>query len=408
MQLLITLIATPIMTRIYAPEAYAVFGILYGIATVAVGIGLLSLPNAMAQETNIAIRRKLLRMSYGLLLLVFVIVACAAITKVTFKASLPFANFSDSSLLLLPVLVVVLGLQRIAINTAIISRAFDALAVGRVVEPLVARGGAIGLAMAFGGQPILILLSIIAGHALTFAAMLRLFPRRAARWLIANLRVRAAPWSIVRDYHDFALYCTLSSQIQPLVILGLQLTILTFYDQQAAGQFVLAMSVINMPVMLIAMTTASITMRHFIDVRTHHPGAMLRDLVIANGLYLVVGSLVLVPLSFFGAAIFAFIFSAPWTQAGEMAAMLSLPFMVAFANVGVQGIFRVLRQLRLQFYFEAVTGIALVGGAVYCFATMAIEQAVITLAMLWLIRNLIEVSLGLAVTYIHSRRGDAT
>ena len=77
-QFLITLLTTPIMTRLYEPAAYASFGIIHTAATVLVGIGLLSLPNAYVAQKDAATREELMK-SMVLLLAGLVIFSCLAV-----------------------------------------------------------------------------------------------------------------------------------------------------------------------------------------------------------------------------------------------------------------------------------------------------------------------------------------
>ena len=51
-QLIITMVSTPLMTRLYEPAAYTSFGVINMLATTIVGVGLLSLPNVYPIEKD--------------------------------------------------------------------------------------------------------------------------------------------------------------------------------------------------------------------------------------------------------------------------------------------------------------------------------------------------------------------
>jgi O-antigen/teichoic acid export membrane protein len=68
-QLIITIITTPLMTRLYDPEAYSSFGIVHTLAIAMVGLGLLSLPSAYCLEKQPEKRSEILQVMGILLLL---------------------------------------------------------------------------------------------------------------------------------------------------------------------------------------------------------------------------------------------------------------------------------------------------------------------------------------------------
>ena len=80
--------------------------------------------------------------------------------------------------------------------------------------------------------------------------------------------------------------------------------------------------------------------------------------------YLAAGFICMVPVIFFGPALFAFVLGDQWRIAGSIAAILAIPQVFAFSLTGLLVLFRVTRQLGMWMIFELI-GIIIVAGGLF-------------------------------------------
>lgn len=400
LQFLITLVTTPLMTRLYAPESYAAFGILFTMATLTVGIGLCSLPNAYPMEKDEPARAALMRAMLLLLGLLVVLAALAALVMGLEQRQ----NLNPSALVFLPVLVLTFGIRQLLVTEATAHAKFGALALGQGVEPIVARGGSLALGATLGGLPAYMLLSVAAGHVITAVIIGKRTFGAGWRKLIAptvNLR------EVFRRHREFILFHTLAQQAQPLATLGTQMAIAALFSAHMAGQYMLALSILTMPISLVALTTSQVFYRHIIDVAHHMPAALLRHQSRAMLMYLAGAIILYLPVLFFGETLFAFIFGAAWRKAGHIACVLSIPCMLVFVLTGVQSVFRVAHRLKLQFWMESSLSLLTLAGAIICFKTLPFDTAIVWLAGIWCVRYGIMLAACLAAARRHSHPAEA-
>jgi O-antigen/teichoic acid export membrane protein len=387
-QFLITLCTTPIMTRLYDPAAYAVFGIVNTTATVMIGIGLLSLPNAYCAEKDADVRTEIIQtmllLLMGLFMLALLLTGTLAVVDVHHDGIL----IPKLSLFLLPVLVLTYGLRQIVAIVAVQRSRFKRVSLCQVIEPVFSRGGSITFGALISGRPAFILASVALGHISTILVLVQVVPHKLhGHWrrVLAHL-----PHVLgnLRRYGDFVFFGTISQQAQQLVVLGIQLSIAAYFSGDLTGQYILAVSTLTLPITLIAMSTAPVVLQHFVSIEATDPTQLPRHLLMAVGLYLLAGACVMLPIFFFGEDIFRIAFGSVWMHAGHIAATLSLAYIGMFALTGVQGIFTVTRRLKLQFIIEIGTCVALLG-AITLFKTMEFDQVIFYLSLIWLSRSVV-------------------
>lgn len=388
-QFLITLCTTPIMTRLYAPAAYATFGIVNTTANVMIGIGLLSLPNAYWAEKIAAVRTEIIQTMVVLLLGLVALAAIVAATLAVVDVHHNGLDIPKLSLFLLPVLVLTYGARQI-ISTAAIQRAnFNRLSLGQVIEPLCSRGGSVALGALLSGNPAFILISVALGHLSTIAVLSGMLPRRLYghwRHVIAHLPKLIAS---LRRSGDFVFFVTLAQQVSQVMLLGMQLTIAAFFSKDLAGQYILAVSILTLPISLVALSTAPAVLHHFVETEKNEPARLARHFVVTTTCYLLAGAAILSPVFLFGEELFKVAIGAAWVHAGHIASVLSIPYVGMFAMTGVQPIFTVTRRLKLQFTLELGTCIPAMIAAFICFKTMDFDQAIFYLSLIWLLRNIV-------------------
>lgn len=396
-QFFITLITTPLMTRLYSPDAYATFGIVNTTATLMVAVGCASLPSAYPLEKDAYQRTALIR---AMLLLLGSLVLLGAITA-TVLIITDWFHVSIAALLLLPVLVLTFGIRQIMVAVATAQANFSAMALGQVLEPACSRGITIALGAALGGHPAFILASVATGHVATTITITRMAARGVWKQWRALFTCSIGLRATLRRSLDFVIYNTFSQQAQPLVMLGLQLTIAALFSKHMAGQYMLAVSILTLPVSLVAMTSSSVVYRHFIEVERTNPAMLSLHLQRSLVRYLLVGTLIMMPVVLYSETIFTVAFGQTWHEAGKIAGILGFAYIITFTLMGIQSIFRVTRTLKIQFWWEVTSCAALLGIAVLCFNRMEFYVAIACLSALWFVRNALLLCIGVRVASRH-------
>jgi O-antigen/teichoic acid export membrane protein len=358
-QLFITLITTPIMTRLYTPHDYAVFGILMTIATVITGVGMLSLPNAYPLEKVPQWQRRQLP---AMLQLLALSALCATLIAALLLRFAMFEGVGWRTLAFVPILVITLGLRQLVIAVATARTQFGTIATTQITEPICSRGGAIALGASIGAHPAFILLAVAGGHLTSTAFLLKRLLHGHAIMLRARLAhaLRAPLFPVLRHYRDFVWFQTAAAQTPAAMLLGMQLLMAVFLPQAAIGNYILATSILMLPIGVIAMTASSVIYRHFIELAHHQPAQLRASVLRWTRRYALLSLAVFAPLMLAGPWLFEIAFGAPWRLAGEMASVLSPALALLFVLTGIQPIFRVQRRLKLQLALELATGLLVI------------------------------------------------
>jgi O-antigen/teichoic acid export membrane protein len=393
-QFAIMMVTTPLMTRLYDPAAYSAFGVVHSIAIAVIGVGLLSLPNVYPQERDTAKRAALVQAMSVMLLVLVVLSAFASVVMAAFN----IFDFGFATLALLPLLVATFGIRQIMVSVATECGDFNSLSLGQIVEPATARSGAVAFGILSGGHPAFILFSVAVGHLATAFTVAKMTLKQQLHQWRTLLDIRINPLRVLRQYMDFVVFNTASQQSQMLAMLAIQLLMVLFFSNDMGGQYILAISILNMPVSLVALATAPVLYRHFIEVAETNSCQLTQDVSRAAGIYLLVGFVIMCPLFFFGEEIFQFIFGPVWGPAGRIAGILSISYVGSFALIGVSSVFRVTRRLKLQFILELFTAILMVAVAALYFGGLDIYTAVLYLTIIWTARNVMMLVACIAVT----------
>ena len=402
-QFIITLFTTPIMTRLYDPSAYATFSIINTTATIVIGIGLLSLPNAHLIEKQASARKELMSTILKLLCVLCLLSAMVSVGLVIAEASQIDIGISGIVLVLFPILVLTYGVRSIMVNIAIAHANFSSTALGQILEPACSRGGSIILGTAFGGHPAFILFSVAVGHIVTIITIFKMVLKNTLNKWRSLIRPSIKPRIILKRYADFVLYNTASQQAQPLALLGIQISIEAFYSSHIAGQYILALSILTLPVTLIALTTAPVVYRHFIEIERTDSSKLALHLTVAMASYLLLGVCLLAPIYLFGEQIFTFAFGSVWAEAGAIASTLSLAYVSTFAIIGLQSVFTVIGRLKMQFLLESASSIVALFASIWCFKTVDLNTAMHYLSIIWFSRNIMLLCAGVAATFCYTK-----
>lgn len=351
------------MTRVFPAEAYGVNGIAMTAATLISAFGLCGIPVALAQvhssseQTRLVTAATQLAVGLTLLCLIGVGVATLIVPVLPNHLTAPVT-------FLFPVLLLAHAAHRIGESLAIARGSFTPLAVGRVANAIVARGLTLGLGCLTHAGAGVMLLGDIVGRLVNVAVVV---PARRRFWQsrfvwrpvdVTNVR------SVLVDYRDFATHSNIAAALPTVTGLGIQTALGYQLGSSALGQYVLAQSILSLPVSLIAMSSAPVVFHRLVAVARETPDQLLKYAVMVTVSYAAVGTVVMLPITLFGPEIFGVFFGEQWRPAGSVAAALSLPQVLAFSSTAVLSMFRLNRRIRAWTALEFTGTVIVLGGLV--------------------------------------------
>lgn len=323
----VSLLLTPVITRLYAPEQYGLFVLFMSSIALLTPIATLryaaALPLPRRDGTAVAL------LLACIVLLGFFVLALASLFLVWSDPL--FAFFSAQGLVrfwpLLVVAIALAGLYEILSNWAVRKKNFRSIAKADVSQALLGGGLKIGLATAALQH-----VGLFVGHIAAQAAacgLLACSALREARKFTRHATRRTMLLALVR-YSAFPKY-RLPSQV--MLNFGQQAPVLFIsatYGAATAGQLGLALSVLALPLLLLGQTTGQAYYAEIARIGRTEPERIHRITRDVTVRLLVLGLLPTMVLMFAGAWIFPFIFGARWHDAGVFGSILSIYLLAQF------------------------------------------------------------------------------
>ena len=351
--MLLALVTTPIMTRIYPAEAYGINGVILTITTLIAGFGLFGLPIALAREQHGPEQARLLQASTQMAILLVGL----CILAITAALLGPFAvpkGATSLALFIVPLLLLFHCAQRIVDCLVNAKGRFQAQALARIGNVVTARGVALALGWLVHPVAASMLASDAAGK-ITHVAITGRIAQLGQDWKALNWWPEPKfLFRTIRDYRVFALQSNFATALPLLVVLGVQVMIGARLGTKEIGYYVLAQSIITLPVTVVALASAPVVFHRLVRVADETPERLPRLALMAMLGYLAFGAICMLPIILFGSVIFAFAFGEAWESAGRVAAVLAIPQIFTFSVIGLQSLFRVTRKINAWFGFETV------------------------------------------------------
>jgi lipopolysaccharide exporter len=355
---------TPIISRLFSPSDFGVFGSFVSISgIIAVGVTLqysqaIMLPKTKADAINLFVLSCISVIVMMLLCLAAILIAPAFFLNI-------MKTHSAWILALLVMAGLVSGFNQSFQAWCIRVKAFKHTSASQVIRTMAANGTQIGFGWFQLGAPGLILGTVLAD----ITASINL-----ARVLFYNLKTLRPEiqWARIKqlavEYRDFPLYSATQNTVNALYQ-GLPVLLLAqFYGIAAAGAYAFGVRILLVPMNFILTALRQVLFQKACE--THHQGGKLLPLYIKT-------TLGLFAISFFPSVIFfiwspkifAWVFGSQWYAAGEFARWLVLWLMMGFCNLPSVLFARILRQQKNLLFYELanliVATAALVGGGYF-------------------------------------------
>ncbi|MBW4980239.1 oligosaccharide flippase family protein [Marinobacter adhaerens] len=386
--LFLTLITTPIMTRLFAPDAYGVNAVVLNVATLVASLGLLGLPVALARQKKVSEQARLFNASVQMAVIIFGLSTVLVVVAFFNPAALP-DGMSMLVALIFPFLVLVHSAQRIVDSLVTAKGLFPAQAAARIGNAVTSRALPIFLGWLVYPGTASMLTGDGAGKITHVIVTVRLGNLRSDwrgfRWKPASYFLR----NTLREYRDFAFQSNVATALPLLSALAVQVVLGARLGTEAIGYYALAQSIITLPVTVIALASAPVVFHRLVLIADETPDKLPGLAMKVMLSYLVVGAVCMSPIVFFGPIIFEVAFGDAWRSAGVAASILAIPQLLAFSLTGTLALFRVTHKINAWFGFELAGTTAIVGGLVLLPPSSNLITAMIFLASLKFVYNVL-------------------
>lgn len=372
---------TPIISRLYSPSDFGVFGSFNAVLTIiAAGVTLeyaqaIMLPKQKEDAINLFM---LSCVSTAIISGCFLAVCLFAPTFLQGLMKAPNAWI----LALLVVAVLVTGLNMAFQAWSVRVKAFKHTSASQVIRSLSSNGTQVGLGYLKGG-PLALVCGAILGDVLASLNLVRvLLPdllafRRRIRWD----RIK----QLAKDYRDFPKYSASENVINTLSR-GLPVLLSTyFYGIAVAGAYAFGLRILQVPMRFVLMALQQVLFQKASE--TYNAGRSLMPLYVKATLGLF--ALALFPslvLIIWAPQIFTWIFGSQWHMAGEFARSLVLWLTLFFCSLPSVLFAKIIRIQRTFFFFGlvllATRALALIVGGTYLSASHTIMLFCIVGAMM--------------------------
>lgn len=357
----ITMAFSPLITRIYEPAAFGLLGVFMALVIVFSPISALTYPIAIVLPKKDLVAKGIAKLAFVVAFVLSGIIAVILLFAGDILLRLVGSESISKYMMLIPLAILFAAMLQITQQWLIRKQQFKLTAKVAVLHSLIVNSVKTGFGL-LNPTPILLIVIATLGSALHFVMLLLGIKRNpvAQVHLTSNI-CRKKISEIAYEYRDFPIYrapqvfINAVSQSLPILMLA------SYFGPSAAGFYVIAKTVLELPTALIGKSVADVFYPRI--SREAHNKENLFELILKATLALfAIGLIPFGIVILFGPEIFSFIFGESWVDAGEYAQWLSLFFLFNFINKPCVAAVPVLKiQKGLLIYEIFSTGIKLLG-----------------------------------------------
>ena len=327
----ITIAFSPLITRLYGPEAFGLLGTFMAIVAVATPVAALAYPVAIVLPRDDRDAMGLVRLSTILSFAIALLAAAALWAGGDWLAVTLGAQSVANYFFLIPMVMLFAAWTQIAQQWLIRKKEFGVVARSAVAHSVIVNSAKSSIGWLHPAGAVLIVLTTL-GQAL-YSALLFIGARR--RYEGSPAKREQGPSTPLRElahlHRDFPLYrapqnfINAASQSLPVLMLA------AFFGPAAAGFYTLGKMVLGMPSTLLGDAVTAVFYPRITEA-AHNGENLPRHIVRATGALLAIGIVPFGLVVLFGPWLFSLVFGDDWAMAGEYARWLALFFLFNFIN----------------------------------------------------------------------------
>lgn len=347
---IISLLLSPVITRIYGPEAFGILGTFTSLTKIVIPIAALTYPVAIVLPENDKNAKTLIKLSF--LITVLVSFISMVILFLSNETIIKIFNLEDIKFLiyLIPIVILFAGIMQITEQWVIRTNQFSINAKSNFLHSLIANFSKIGIGFFY---PFAFVLVVIQAVSQGIRAFLILFFIRRANYnsIKGNKNEKELTMKeIAKKHYDFPVYrapeelFSAISQNLPILLLA------SFFGPAAAGFYNIGNTVLSMPSRIIGKAVGDVFYPRISEAA--NTGENLNKLIKKATFSLAgVGILPFSIIILFGPFLFTLVFGSEWTTAGEYARWIALFSFSTFINKPAVKSLPVLNAQRFHLFF---------------------------------------------------------
>ncbi|MEH7236368.1 lipopolysaccharide biosynthesis protein [Bacillus sp. JJ1562] len=326
----ITMAVSPIITRIYGPDAYGLLGVFTALVGILSPVAALTYPTAIVLPAKNNEAFGVIRLS---LIITFIMSMFVTLILFFFK-DIIINSFQLEAiapfLYLVPLFILFSGLLQIMEQWLIRIKAFKITAKVTFFQAIIIQGSKIGIGTINPTAAILIFITVL-GQALKALMLLLGGKNLVAKEKIQSNNEKTSIIELAKKYKDFPIFkapeVSINALSQSLPILLLT----SFFGPASAGFYSIGKTVLNMPSQLIGKSVGDVFYPRISEAANNRE--TLTGLI-KKATYLL-GAVGIIPFGIviiFGPTLFSLVFGAEWGTAGEYARWIALWSFFGFVN----------------------------------------------------------------------------
>ena len=352
LNILIQIVVSPILTRLYGPVAYGVYSLFNALCTNFALLSTLRLPQAFLlpkdERDFQALVRITLLSSLGFSILVLIVLAIAGapvLRALQAENLLPYYY-------LIPVMIFLIALNQVIGNWQYRLNVFKKTVA---IDTSVLIGVRI-FNLSFGwfthGMPLGLVIGDMLGKSIGLVVSWKLIIKDRIREVFAKIS-REQLKKTFHEYRQYPLYnlpgvwCTMLSDQLPIFFIS------SFFGLTSLGIVSLAVSMLDLPKRLFAYSISSVFYKKAVDLKHSSMEELQRFVVTIMYVLLAVSLIPYATIVVFGPELFAFVFGQQWVASGEIARYLAVYFIIELLYISLDSLYYVLREEKKMFFFQA-------------------------------------------------------
>lgn len=350
----IALISSPIITRLYGPDAYGIMGVFMAIAQIFIPVAALTYPIAIVLPKDDRNAKGLIRLS---LYIAFGLATFVALILAFFNK--PIVHLFQiqevsSYLFLIPLVILFAGLMQVSNQWLIRTKQFGINAKVEFLQSFVMNGSKIGIGLFNPIAAVLVILSAL-GNGLKAVMMMIFAFKSDYRQQIEQQETQRTPKELAKKHKDFPMYRAPETLINEISQRLPVLMLTTFFGPASAGFYTIGNTVLQKPIQLIGKSVGNVFYPRISEAANNKEN--LSKLI--KKATLAMGAVGLVPFGIiivFGPWLFSVIFGGDWITAGKYAQWIGVYLFFEFIN---KPSVRTLPVLSAQLFLLKVTTVML-------------------------------------------------
>ncbi|MGI2327610.1 lipopolysaccharide biosynthesis protein [Planococcus sp. YIM B11945] len=327
---IISMLASPIITRLYGPEAFGIMGTFIAIMGLFTPVAALTYSNAIVLPKSDADAKALIRLSIGISVIYAFVLTVLLLVFNDRIVSLFKMEEMGAFIYLLPIVIIFAGLTQIAEQWLIRTKQFKITAKVTFLQVLINQGSKIGIGFFVPIAAVLIFLTAINDGMKAFM-MIGFAKKSAYEPNYGENESYTSVLSVAKEHLDFPLFRAPQSLInavsQSLPILLLS----SFFGPVAAGFFALGRTVLFFPSHIIGKSVGDVFYPRIADAAKNEESLsfLIKKATIALAL---IGTIPFGTVIILGPWLFSLVFGADWGMAGEYARWIAFWSFTNFIN----------------------------------------------------------------------------